>query len=55
MAGKKKEVYKVKPLTDGKRNVIRGLIEEYDIHTASDIQEALKDLLGGNLRGDAPS
>ena len=27
-----KKVYKVKILTDGKRNVIRSLIEEYDIH-----------------------
>ncbi|MFM1533657.1 hypothetical protein ABGF49_04600 [Helcococcus ovis] len=44
---KKKEVYHVKPLTEGKRNIISSLIEEYDIKTAEDIQEALKDLLGG--------
>lgn len=47
---KKKEVYHVKPLTEGKRNIIVSLIDEYDIETADDIQEALKDLLGGTLR-----
>lgn len=49
--GKKKDVYKVKPLTEGKKNIIAGLMEEYDIQTADDIQEALKDLLGGTIRG----
>lgn len=48
---KKKEVYKVKPLTEGKKNIIAGLMEEYDIETAEDIQEALKDLLGGTIKG----
>ena len=47
---KKKEVYHVKPLTERKKNIIASLIEEYDIETADDIQEALKDLLGGTLR-----
>lgn len=47
---KKKNVYKVKPLTDGKRNIITSLINEYDIKTAEDIQEALRDLLGGTLK-----
>ena len=47
---KKKEVYKVKPLTEGKREIIRGLLDKYDIETAEDIQEALKDLLGGTLK-----
>ena len=46
----KKEVYKVKPLTEGKKNIIAALIEEYDIKTAEDIQEALKDLLGGTIK-----
>ncbi|KXA14338.1 hypothetical protein HMPREF3206_01022 [Fusobacterium equinum] len=46
----KKEVYKVKPLTEGKKNIIATLIEEYDIKTAQDIQEALKDLLGGTIQ-----
>ena len=47
---KKKEIYKVKPLTEGKKNIISTLIEEYDIKTAEDIQEALKDLLGGTIK-----
>ena len=37
-------------LTEGKKNIIAGLIEEYDIKTANDIQEALKDLLGGTIQ-----
>ena len=37
----KKEVYKVKPLTEGKKNIIANLIEEYDIKTTEDIQEVL--------------
>lgn len=47
---KKKEVYKPKPMTENKRNLIQGLFEEYDIQTANDIQEALKDLLGGTIK-----
>lgn len=50
MAYKKKDVYKVKPMTEGKRNIIQGLLQEYDIETATDIQEALKDLLGGTIQ-----
>ena len=50
MAGKKKEVYKPKPMTENKRNLIHGLLEEYDIKTAEDIQEALKDLLSGTIK-----
>ena len=50
MANRKKEVYRVKPMTEGKRNIIRGLIDEYGIETAEDIQEALKDLLGGTIK-----
>jgi len=46
----KKEVYKVKPLTEAKKNIISTLIQEYDIKTAEDIQEALKDLLGGTIK-----
>ena len=33
-------------MSEGKKNIIAGLIQEYDIKTAADIQEALKDLLG---------
>ena len=50
MAYKKKEVYKPKPMTEGKRQIIQGLLNEYDIQTAEDVQEALKDLLGGTLK-----
>ena len=38
---KKKEVYKVKPLNENKKNIIAALIDEYDIQTADDIQAAL--------------
>ena len=37
-------------LSEGKRNIIASLIQEYGIKTAVDIQEALKDLLGGTLK-----
>ena len=46
----KKEVYKVKPMTEGKRNIIASLLQEYDIQSAENIQEALKDLLGGTIQ-----
>lgn len=36
-------------LTEGKRNIIASLIDEYDIQSAEDIQDALKDLLGGTI------
>ena len=50
MANKKKEYFKHGPMTEGKRNIIQGLLQEYDIKSASDIQEALKDLLGGTIK-----
>lgn len=37
-------------LTEGKQNIIAALLEEYDIQSADDIQEALKDLLGGTIQ-----
>ena len=37
-------------MTEGKRNLIQGLFQEYDIQSADDIQEALKDLLSGTLQ-----
>ena len=49
MAREKKPVHKVQ-MTEGKRNIIRQLLEEYEIETAGDIQEALKDLLGGTIK-----
>lgn len=45
----KKPVHKV-IMTEGKRNIIHQLFEEYDIETAEDIQDALKDLLGGTIK-----
>ena len=48
MAREKKPVHKVQ-MTDGKRNIIRQLLEEYEIESAQDIQDALKDLLGGTI------
>ena len=37
-------------MTEGKREIIRGLLSEYDIQSAQDIQNALKDLLGGIIK-----
>lgn len=37
-------------MSEGKRNIIAGLIQEYDIQSAEDIQNALKDLLGGTIQ-----
>ena len=37
-------------LNENKKNIIASLIEEYDIQTAVDVQEALKDLLGGIIQ-----
>lgn len=50
MANKKRNVYKPKPMTEGKRNIIQGLLQEYDIETAEDIQDDLKDLLSGTIQ-----
>ena len=45
----KKPVHKVVK-NEGKRNIIQQLLQEYDIETAEDIQDALKDLLGGTIK-----
>ena len=45
----KKPVHKV-VMTEGKRNIIQQLLQEYDIETTEDIQDALKDLLGGTIK-----
>ena len=45
----KKPVHNV-VMTEGKRNIIQQLLQEYDIETAEDIQDALKDLLGGTIK-----
>ena len=49
MAREKKKVHRVE-MTEGKRNIIQMLLQEYDIESAQDIQEALKDLLGGTIK-----
>ena len=49
MARQKKPVHKVQ-MTESKRNIIHQLLEAYDIQTAEDIQDALKDLLGGTIK-----
>ena len=42
-------------LSEEKRNIIGQLVEMYDIKTAADIQEALKDLLGGTISYGFPA
>ena len=49
MAREKKPVHRVQ-MTEGKRSIIHQLLEEYDIQTAEDIQDALKDLPGGTIK-----
>ena len=49
MARQKKPVHRVQ-MTEGKRNIIHQLLEKYDIQTAEDIPDALKDLLGGTIK-----
>jgi transposase-like protein len=39
-----------KPMSEGKKNIIAGLLQEYDIKSAEDIQDALKDLLGETIQ-----
>jgi len=36
-------------MTEGKKDIIASLMQEYDIQSAEDIQDALKDLLGGTM------
>lgn len=37
-------------MTEGKREIVKGLLSEYDIQSAEDIEETLKDLLGGTIK-----
>ena len=50
MERKKKDVYKVKLLTEGKKNIIASLLQECDIQSAQDVQDALRDLLGETIK-----
>lgn len=45
----RKPIHRVE-MTDGKRQIIQSLLQEYDIRTAADIHNALKDLLGGTIK-----
>ena len=36
-------------MTEGKKNVIAMLFQEYDIHSTADLEDALKDLMGGTI------
>ena len=45
MARRKRE-----SMSEGKKNIIGMLLEEYDIKSAKDIEDALKDLLGGTIQ-----
>ena len=49
MARQKEPVHRVQ-MTEGKRNIIYQLLEEYDIPSVEAIQDALKDLLGGTIK-----
>ena len=49
MARQKEPVHRVQ-MTEGKRNIIYQFLEEYDIPSVKDIQDALKDLLGGTIK-----
>ena len=37
-------------MTEGKEELIKALLSEYDIQSVQDIQEVLKDLLGGTIK-----
>lgn len=39
-----------KRMSEGKKNIIAALVQEYDIQSAEDIQDALKDLLGDIIK-----
>lgn len=49
MARQKEPVHRVQ-MTEGKRNIIYQFLEEYDIPSVEDIQDTLKDLLGGTIK-----
>ncbi len=49
MAKREKQPVHHVQMTDGKKAIIQQLFEEYDIKDANDVQDALKDLLGGTI------
>ncbi len=50
MARKEKQPVHHVEMTDGKRAIIQQLFQEYDIESTNDIQDAIKDLLGGTIQ-----
>lgn len=50
MAKEEKKLVHHVQMTEGKRAIIQQLLQEYDIQDAQDIQDALKDLLGGTIK-----
>jgi transposase-like protein len=50
MARREKKPVHYVQMTDGKHAIIQQLLQEYDIETAEDIQDVLKDLLGGTIK-----
>jgi len=49
MVKEKKTVHRIQ-MTEGKRQIIQQLLQEYNIETTADIQAALRDLLGGTIK-----
>ena len=48
MAREKKPIHRMQ-MTEGKRNIIHQLLEEYDIQSAEDIQDASKSSYRSNI------
>ena len=49
MVKEKKTGHRIQ-MTEGKRQIIQQLLQEYNIETTADIQAALRDLLGGTIK-----
>ncbi len=49
MVKENKTVHRIQ-MTEGKRQIIQQLLQEYNIETTADIQAALRDLLGGTIK-----
>lgn len=52
MAREKKPVHKVQ-MTEGKRNIIRQLLEEYDIESAQDMESIQQRIVENGKKGKA--
>lgn len=50
IAKREKKPVRKAEMTEGKCQIIQQLFQEYDIETAEDIQQALKDLLGETIK-----